>query len=54
MELTETKTTPRITIEVEDDLKHRIRVKAAQDNITFTDLIKKLLLQWLENDKPGS
>lgn len=45
---------PRITIEVNDELKHRIKVKAAQENTTLTDLVKKLLLQWLENDKSGS
>lgn len=50
----ESKTLPRITIEVTEDFKRQIKIKLASEGMTITTLVNNLLTQWLENDKSRS
>lgn len=45
---------PRVTIEISEDMKHAIRVKAVNENLTITKLVTILLKKWLADDKSGS
>lgn len=45
---------PRITIEVTEDFKQKVRLKAVQENTTVTHIVYNLLKKWLNNDKSGS
>lgn len=45
---------PRITVELSEELKKRIRIKAVEENLSLTELVHKLLKQWLEHDEHRS
>lgn len=45
---------PRIQVQIDEDLKHRVLVKAVNEKKTIKQIVHKLLIDWLENDKQGS
>lgn len=41
----------RLTVNVTPEFHHKVRVKAAQEGKTISDVIRELLTQWLEEEK---
>jgi len=44
----------RLTVNVTREFHHEVRVKAAQEARTISDVIKGLLQKWLEEEKEKS
>lgn len=45
---------PRIQIEVSEDFKHAILMKACEQKVTIKEVVHNLLNEWLKHDKQGS
>lgn len=45
---------PRITIQVTEEFKHLVKVKAAEKKISIKSLVHSLLEKWVADDQPRS
>jgi Arc/MetJ-type ribon-helix-helix transcriptional regulator len=41
----------RLTVDVSDEFHHQVKVKATQEGMTISDVMRELLQRWLEEEE---